>query len=172
MGGIVSLGMDSISQRDHPFGQLGQDVFRGFIDQRMHRVQPQGIDVELLQPPKGVVTVGIANARRVFVVQVDRVTPMAWCDGWGSRARRPGRRCRPGRSSRRPRPGRPPASCHARRPRTVAARPGHRRLFARPVPVAPDVLGDAVYPVWLPSAAGIGTRRVAVHRQQVLGSDG
>lgn len=61
--------------RVHPLGQLGQDVLQRLVDQGMHGVQPQRVDVELAQPADGVLADEIADAVGVLVVQVDSRSP-------------------------------------------------------------------------------------------------
>ena len=56
-------------------GQLGQDVDRALIEDRVDGVQPEAVDVELADPVPGVLDEVTPHARAVGPVEVDRGAP-------------------------------------------------------------------------------------------------
>ena len=59
----------------HRRGDLGQDMRRAVVHDRVHGVEPQPVDMVLLQPVKGVVHHEVAHNPAVLSVVVDRRTP-------------------------------------------------------------------------------------------------
>ena len=62
-------------RRAHPLGQLLQQMLRAVVEDGMHRVQPQAVEVELLDPVEGVVDDEFAHRAAVRPVEVDRRAP-------------------------------------------------------------------------------------------------
>ena len=62
-------------RRAHPLSELLQQVLRAVVDDRMHRVQPQAVKVELLDPVEGVVDREFARRAAVRPVKIDRCAP-------------------------------------------------------------------------------------------------
>src|SRR3712207_6699508 len=56
-------------------GHFGQNVGRGLIVDRMHRVPPQRIDVELGDPKQDIVDEELPDCVTVAAVEVERLTP-------------------------------------------------------------------------------------------------
>src|SRR5699024_8079808 len=81
--GIVQVGLGDQAQRPaqlggqvvHRVGQLGEQVSGGVVDERVHRVQAQGVQVEVGQPAQRVVDDEGAHLGAAGPVQVDRLTP-------------------------------------------------------------------------------------------------
>src|SRR5699024_5256504 len=59
----------------HGDGQLGQQVGGGVVDERVHGVQPQRVQVEVGQPAQRVVDDERAHLAAAGAVQVHRLTP-------------------------------------------------------------------------------------------------
>ena len=59
----------------HPLGKLLQQVLRAVVEDGMHRVQPQAVEVELLDPVEGVVDHEFAHRAAVWPVEIDCRAP-------------------------------------------------------------------------------------------------
>ncbi len=62
-------------RRAHPLGKLLQQVLRAVVEDRMHRVEPQAIEVELLDPVESVLDDELAHRAAVRPVKIDRRAP-------------------------------------------------------------------------------------------------
>ena len=82
-GGVVEVGLgDEGQQSPEPdgqhsdlVGQLRQDVALRVVDERVHRVEPQGVDVEVAEPPQGAVADPPTHLGAARPVEVDRGPP-------------------------------------------------------------------------------------------------
>ena len=59
----------------HAFGQLIQHMLRAVVDDRMHGVEPQPVQMELLDPIERVLDDELAHRLRVLAVVIDGVAP-------------------------------------------------------------------------------------------------
>src|SRR5437763_3269401 len=64
-----------IEARTHGLGELGQDIGVSIVDDRMHRVQPEPIELVLLEPVERVVNEEIAHWPTLRAIEVDRRPP-------------------------------------------------------------------------------------------------
>ena len=59
----------------HPLGEFPQQVSRAVVEDRVDRVEPQPIEMELLEPIQRIVDEEVADRRGVLAVEVDRGAP-------------------------------------------------------------------------------------------------
>ena len=62
-------------RRAHPLGKLREQMLRAVVEDRMHGVQPQAVEVELLDPVEGVVDHEFAHRAAVRPVEIDCRSP-------------------------------------------------------------------------------------------------
>src|SRR6185437_10829267 len=64
-----------LEMRAHTLGELDQDMARAFVDDGMHGVEAQPIEMEFLKPVECVFDIEIADRPCLGTIEVDRGTP-------------------------------------------------------------------------------------------------